>query len=228
MSAKVWVGIGAAIAIVVLLFLTICAQGAPSAPTASTGATLNPSTAQSVQVTLKTQFYSLVAPNTIYQIGAKFIYSVVETGGGGNPVILATNLTASATSISVGSNNLCTMIGAFTVTTVAVCSSPLTCGTAPENLTITATADVSTYLAFWTSPTSTIVFSNVATYTNVPAVVAPNPSSYYLELYLPITGIFFVGLLAFTIMRPNDYSVVLTFIAGIAIPVEFILWAYVL
>jgi hypothetical protein len=218
----------AVVVVIVTLFLAFIAgtaQGAPARPTAQFGGTITPGAGQTLQVQLSTQFYSLVAPNTIFQPGSKFVYSATETGSTSGPTVLAINQTAAPTAVkSEGAGGtLYTVTSSFTLTTVAICSGDA-CLNAVENITIQATAYVSTYEAFWTSPQATIVLSSSHSFYSVPAQPAPDPNGFYLEFYGVITLALAVDLILGAVAFSRPEIAVLGGIAFGVFAVEMAFW----
>jgi hypothetical protein len=227
MANRVWVGIVAIFVVAFLLYVAACAQGAPTQPTASLSNTLNPAVAQTLTVTLKTQAYALVAPNSVYEFGSKFVYSVSETLAGGTPTVIVQNASSAASPVSGNNNGIFYLTATVSFSTPVLCTVQ-TCPAQPVNLTVTAQAFVSTWLSFWSSPVSTLTFSNVPNYNVQPAAAAPSPYTYYLELYIPLTLAAFVIFLAITVIRPNDITVWLTILMPILALIEYLVWSMVL
>ena len=199
---KVVAVVAVAVVIAFSAFVAATAQGAPGAPTAKASSLPNPALSQDVQVTFASYVYSLVAPNSVYQLGGKFVYSATATNpSNGPPVVLAQNASA-AFSATSSKGQLYTVESTVTFSLPALCSGS-SCSTSVYNLTITVKAVLSTFVAFWQSSESKIVFSNVASYISVPPLTAPSPSTYYLELVVPITVIVAVGALAAAGLGPG-------------------------
>lgn len=223
MAGKGLVAVVMIVLIVVFAFLTISAQGTASAPTGKISAVPNPGQSGTVQITLETQAYSLVAPNSIYQLGGKFIYSVWQTSATGGLTAIQQNQSIASTPTSLN-GSLYLLTATFSIYTTAICSGA-SCAATPFNITVTATAYVQTYVAFWQSAQSKIVFSNVGSFNAIPALTAPSPNSYYYELGVPITGIVAVGFLgAFGLGWRNEIVMIVGLVAIVVIPIEVFLW----
>jgi hypothetical protein len=182
----------AAVVVIVLAAMVLgvlgapTAQGSPASPTAFISTNLVPTAAQTIQVTLSTQVYSVLAPTVT------FLYSATQTATGGS-VSLASNVVVTGNVIQSNVNGtafLSTVAATVTFTTSALCA---TCTGSPVNLTLTvqAIAHAGAYSIFqrtWTSPITTIVFSSTAAYKSVPAVGASSGSAPSTTFYGEFAG----------------------------------------
>ena len=231
------VGIATVLVILGLMF----AQGAPTAPKAELYTPLQPSAAQSIQVQLQFGFYSIVTPNTIWQLGSHFVYSAVEKSSSGTVTVLATNQTI-APSIQGESGQFYIETATIALNTVAACS-PATCGSVSENVTITAQATVATPYVAWFSPVTVAVFSSAnsgsctagipcppSSQTPVSAGGSPVPTTtaldtFYLELFAPLTVVVAIGAFIVIVLGGKHPVLIATaVVAALALVVEFIVW----
>lgn len=208
----------AAIVTIVLGFLILSAQGQPASPTAVLGGSINPGTGGTVQVTMKTQFDSLVGPNTIFQPGGKFVYSVTYTNAQGGTNVLAANQSA-AFGILTSTGSLYTMGATISVVLPSICS-PATCAGMIANLTVTEYAVVQTYWATWYSPTTVVTFSSYSGYTHSPAIGPTNSAGFNLEFWgvlglLIATDLLLVGI-AFEAFPVDVVALFLYIVTGAA------------
>lgn len=182
---------GAALVIVGAIFMVFAlfwATGAPSAPTAQLSGTINPSQAQSFQLTFTTTAGSTIAPNGVNQLPPDFVYSISETNAQGGTTVVAQSQSVAAKAASAGWPEW-TLTGTVAVSTVALCSS--SCGATVSNITVTVQAF--TQGGGLSSPVSTIVFSSSPVYSTAQAPTpAPAPASYW-EQFLG-AGLLGVGL----------------------------------
>jgi hypothetical protein len=225
--------LGLAVALVLVLFQ---AEGAPSQPGVALSGQLNPSTAQTVQVTFTNYLYSTQPPNSIVDLGTAVVYSVLVD----NTTSLAFNQRAATSTVAVSGQEY------KVVATVSVAIPQLCSGTAcsgfVENFTVSAYAAVSTYVGFWNSPTLTVSFSNTGGPARVlagafagQAVTATavsngpsSPATFYYETFGMLT--LFVGLgflVAYLFLMPHQASLVTAIILILVFIVEYILWVVV-
>lgn len=223
MVSKVVAGVIALVVSIVLVFVALQAQGVASAPSAQISTTVNPALTQSVQVTFIAKEYSLFSPNPLFQPGGKFVYSAWQTNSKGGENVLAQNqsIASSPTGITGG---VYTLTATVTFSMTAICSGE-SCIGQPFNLTIDVKQITQTYLAFWESPTSHIVFSNLAQYNSVPPVTTPSPETYYLELFGPLTAVVVVVALLFAILKPHWIEGLVLVLAIVALLAQIVFWA---
>lgn len=187
------------VAFALLLFAVAWATGAPSAPTASISGQLNPSQAQTLSLTFATQVASTAPPNSIWQLGSTFVYTITESNANGGTTVVAQNQHVAA-AVANGSWPVYQLTATVSVTTVAVCSS--TCGGVTTNLTVTLQA--LTWGGGLSSPTVSIVFSSTPGYSHVPAIGPVQWDSYYQQaLGTGLAGIGFIGVAAGVSVAPH-------------------------
>jgi hypothetical protein len=158
--------------------------GTPSKVYPTLSVSPNPQVAQTIQVTLSSSQYS------VWPTGATFAYSIYQQATNGSYTALAYNVKVAAT-LTGQSGFLHTYSASVSVTTTAVCSG-LNCVGSSYNITVKSQLLVSTYTSLYTSPPSTSIFSNVATYQNVPAAASPSLNG---ESGILLLGMVFVGIL---------------------------------
>jgi len=214
-----------AVAIVVLAAFVATAQGAPSAPSAAISGKVIPSQGQSLQVTLYTQVNALLPPNSVPGLNSKFTYTAWQTNVNGGNTVLALNQQVYAQIVNQ-SGSLYTLGATVTFVTAAICTATA-CTGVTDNLTISVSAQVTTLGTTWFSPTSNVVFSNVAYYTSVPALTAPSPNPYYLELFVPLTLaiIFGTGIAMLVGVGRHPYAIAFEIILILVFLAELFLWA---
>lgn len=223
MGARLAVVVAAVAIVLALGFLTVSAQGAPSAPSAKLSGSINPAVSQTLQVTFTSQAYSLVVPNSIYETGSYFVYSAWQTNAYGTTTTLAQSQSVAVTPTGY-SNGVYTLTATVSLWLSSICSGA-SCAAQTFNLTIHVNAQVHSYLGFWVSSTSDIVFSNVGSYNHVPAVAPADPSTYYYELFVPVTGIVAtIGILGYAAGWRNPVVLGIGIAALIAIAVEIPIW----
>lgn len=153
--------IGATIAIVatwaIVLLTAFQASGVPAQPGVAISGKLNPSVAQTVQITLSSELYSFQPPNSIVQLGGGFAYSIIEQ----NTTYLAFNQRAAYSVVGSPSSGVYQVATTISVSVAKLCSGSA-CAGFVENITVVAHTYTSTYLAFWSSPTVAVEFSNAA------------------------------------------------------------------
>jgi hypothetical protein len=212
----------AAIFVIVMGLAAFVSIGAPGAPTAQLSGTLNPSVAQTVQITLESQVYSTVVPNSIFNLGSNLLYTVTYWNAANQPVNVLFNQHAAA-SVLTSTGFLYTIGTTISVSIPALCTAS-TCGTFIENLTVTATAQVQSYATLWASPISVIAFSTAAIYQHIPALTAPYAGSWLGELTIPITAaIAVVAFIAFG-FKHHPYAGVVGVLSVIALLIEVVLF----
>lgn len=157
---KAWI-VAALVIIGVLLgiFATFFAQGAPTTPTAQLYTSINPGQTQSLVFELNMGDYSVIAPNTVWGLGMHFYYTAVEQTSLGQTYILA-NQQPAAPTVGTSSGFFYQLWNALTLTTTAACSG-INCAGVTENVTVTTYGIVNTPLTSYQSPTSVSVFSSL-------------------------------------------------------------------
>ncbi len=226
----------AAIAVVLAILALLFAEGSPTVPSASLYTQIQPGTAQSLLVQVQFGYYSIAAPNVVWDLGMHLTYSAVERSNVGAATVLVTNATSAPQIVSV-SNLFYTMQSTISIPTVAVCSG-ISCAGVTENITITAQANVITPYTAWFSPTVVSVFSSASTCvpsggSACPAVAgngSPQPSAtalntFLLELVVPMTAILAIGSFVVILLGGKHPALVgLAIGATAAIFVEFLIW----
>ncbi len=220
--SKLWLGIVLGIVTAALVIFGVgWAQGTPTAVNATTTASLEPSAAQNVQITLTTAFYSIQTPNSIWQEGSAITYSVAQNSAQGGQSYLAQNQTAALHVVS-SSGGVWTMATTVSVNTVALCTSP--CSGVTLNLTVTARAIVTTPFAALVGPTCTVVLSSAAAFDTPARTLSPSPSTLYWQLLAPITLALAADLLAaYGAFARHPVLLAAGLIALVALAVEFVL-----
>jgi hypothetical protein len=170
---------------IVLLAVMLQAQGSPAQPGEAISTALNPQVAQTIQLTFTSSVYGLVAPNGLFQFGGHFVYSVTSQPNTSQVAYLASSVSLPLQVTSV-SNSLDQLTATATVSIPALCSGAA-CESYIDNLTVSSYVVLNTYVAFWVSPTTTVIFSNspihgVTTSLKVNAQSA-SPNGFYYEFY---------------------------------------------
>lgn len=220
-AAAIVLGIVAAF----LFIAAFTAQGTPSAPAGHVSATLNPSQAQALQVTLTGQVYSVQAPNSIDLLGGRFIYSVTEQAAGSTATVL---VQAQTTGWNVGpsSGGLFTVFTTVSFNTVALCTGT-NCAGVVEYLNVSALSIVSTYWGVLSSPTAKLTFVSTSTSNTVGTVQAPHLEAFLQQLLGPIllavAFAFFAAGITFNVKPAYIVGAVLV-IADVVIVIILTIW----
>jgi hypothetical protein len=206
-------GIGTAIGVVILIiglamaFVFFSAIGAPSAPTVSLAQTLTPSQAQTVSLTIVSNVYAVLPPNSVYFLGTNAIFTVIV----GSTTIVANASLGLNTGTNAG--NGYPVIGTAQVSIPQLCSTG-TCPTYTENLTVYATVFVHSLWGTYSSTTKTVLG-----YGATPVVAHATPFSVFLfQATAPIliaAAVF--SLLGGLFYRPWLYIVTVVSVGGIVV-----------
>jgi hypothetical protein len=220
-GAMNWAGV----AILVVIFLALAlilvqAEGAPSTPGVALSGSLNPSVAQTIQVTFTNTMYAAQPVNSVLNFGTAIIYTIIAN----NITTIAFNQKVATSPIS-SSGALYTMQATVSLAIPQLCSGSACVGFT-ENLTVKAYATASTWVGFWQSSTVTASFLSSGTTTPAPTQPGSAPiAEFYYETLGMVTlfaafALFVIG--AFGI-RPTE-----TLVAGGVLVVAFVLEVLVL
>ncbi|MDE1821575.1 MAG: hypothetical protein KGI98_12110 [Euryarchaeota archaeon] len=208
---------------VVLGVQAFTAEGAPSAPTMQLQSALTPSTAQTAQIVITSQVYSVQPPNSIDLLGAKVVYTAWQNG-------VQVSLTQSqALGVTGGSGSLYTLTGTLPVALSQVCSGSA-CGGYAENVTVTAQVVVSTYDGVYSSAPVTVTFLSNGQGSLMPAfgpTSQPGPSSgqFNFNLYGALAAATALELTLAAAWFKNWIGAVPAVIAWLVTVIMFLSWA---
>ena len=228
------------VAVVLGVLALLFAEGAPTAPSVDLYTPINPSVAQSLLVQFIFGYYSIAAPNAIWDLGQHITYSATEQTSLGLTTVVAVNALSAPVIVSQ-SGQFYTMRSTVNVVTVAACAGAA-CAGVTENITLTAQANVVTPYVAWFSPTTVAVFSSTqATGCTqgqrcAPQSITPNVTdspvatmtaldSFLQELFIPLTALVAVGAFA-VILLGGKHPIFMgtAVVATILVLVEFIIW----
>ena len=184
MAMKAGLIAGALVANLVLLIIAFVAAGAPATPGVSLAQTLNPSAAQSIQLTFNSAVRAFDGPNSIVETGPHVTYSVWA-----GSTILYANQTQGLAAAAGASLFYYPVTGTVTINIPVLCTS--TCATYNEVIKIQMQVISQTFWpgGVWASSLVTVNFTNSAGASgNVQPGTAP-AGAFAMELGVPLLGL---------------------------------------